>query len=74
MKNHDEWLSVFNKKKAGKIFNLVYDVKRLKSNNQNWNKLSFLCAAISVSSKGTSHEKDAIDLINEVFPEYFETE
>lgn len=67
----DKWFKKFQKSKAGKIMDLVYDVKILKAEYKNYTKLSFIASALMISAKGTKHEEDAINLINQIYPDYF---
>ena len=62
----NKWMVNFRKSKAGKIMDLVYDVKQLKSEYKKYTKLSFLAAALTISATGTKHEEDVINLINEI--------
>lgn len=70
-KADDKWNNKFENSKEGKIMSLVYDVKLMDVNFQHYSKLTFLASALYISSKGTKHEKDCKNLINEICPEFF---
>jgi len=69
--DHDKWLEKFNKTKEGKIFNIVHDFEVAESDFKHPNKISFLCAALYISSAGTKHKTDAVKLIRLIHPEFF---
>lgn len=68
------WIKKFRKSKAGKIMDLVYDVKIMKAEYKHYTKLSFLAEALMISARGTKQEEDAVNLIKEIYPEYFTVE
>jgi hypothetical protein len=69
--DHKKWLKKFNKTKKGKIFNLLYEIKIFESSYANYDKISHLCLALLISTKGTNMEEDSIELVKIICPEYF---
>ncbi len=75
MDDHTLWLKKFKNKKEGKLFELRHEVISIQTNPDK--KLSddgaitYLAAALSIATKGTKMESDAIELIKLLCPEYF---
>lgn len=72
---HSRWLKRFSKSRAGKLFDLKYEVKGIQADPNkkmsNSGAATYLAAALSIATKGTKMEEDAVELIRSLCPEYF---
>ncbi len=72
--NHEEWNKKFAKTKAGKIFNLKYEIISLKNSLKPFDHKDHLSYALMVMAEGTKAEEDVIEIIKMINPKYFTEE
>jgi hypothetical protein len=71
-KEHQNWLKKFNKRKEGKIFNLLHDIESLELNLKSYDKLSYLSSALCILAKNTKYEEDVKKIIQNIYPDFFQ--
>lgn len=72
---HEKWLKKFSKTKEGRLFDLVHELLTIKNNPDqklsNDGAATYLAAALSIATKGTKMEPDAIKIIELLVPQYY---